>query len=251
MLVTPSSVTSIRYYAFSGCSSLTQITIPSSVEKIRYYAFSRCLSLTQITIPSSVTSIGKYSFYKCSKLEQITIPSSVTLISNYSFCGCSSLTQITIPSSVTSIKENAFSGCLSLTQIAIPPSVTSIEWNTLDRCSSLTQIAIPSYAFDHQKKICKKCINNDPKQRPQMLEISDMLSKYNYKVRNSIFFQEKMQKYIDCLSNKNDIKAQYELGLTYFILGNINKAIEYFTLAESQNYWLIQARQIYLKDAYY
>ena len=85
-----------------------------------------------------------------------------------------------------------------------------------------------------------------------MLEISDMLSKYNYKVRNSKFFQEKMQKYIDCLSNKNDIKAQYELGLTYFILGNINKAIEYFTFAESQNYLNAQLilGEIYLGGKY-
>ena len=42
----PNFVTSIGNYAFSGCSSLTQITIPSSVTSIGDYAFSRCSSLT-------------------------------------------------------------------------------------------------------------------------------------------------------------------------------------------------------------
>ena len=64
--------------AFSGCTSLIQITIPSSVTSIGNGAFSGCSSLTQITfeIPSSVTSIGNYAFYRCSSLTQIIIPSS-------------------------------------------------------------------------------------------------------------------------------------------------------------------------------
>ena len=51
-------MTSIVDYAFSGCSSLTQITVPSSVTSIGSYAFSRCFSLAQIIIPSSVESFG-------------------------------------------------------------------------------------------------------------------------------------------------------------------------------------------------
>ena len=61
-------VTSIGYYAFSYCSSLTSVTIPASVTSIGYYAFSYCSSLTSIVIPSSVTSIGSYAFYACQNL---------------------------------------------------------------------------------------------------------------------------------------------------------------------------------------
>ncbi len=136
-------VTSIGMGAFSGCSSLTAITIPDSVTSIGDWAFSGCSSLTAITIPDSVTSIGDYAFYGCSSLTAITIPDSVTSIGDEAFSGCSSLTAITIPDSVTSIGDEAFSGCSSLTAITIPDSVTSIGGSAFRGCSSLTAITIP------------------------------------------------------------------------------------------------------------
>jgi hypothetical protein len=62
--VIPSTVTSIRDNAFSGCTELTSITIPSSVTSIGGWAFTGCSSLTSITIPSSVTSFGQMVFYQ-------------------------------------------------------------------------------------------------------------------------------------------------------------------------------------------
>ena len=56
------SVTSIGDYAFSGCRSLTSISIPSSVTRIGGSAFCDCSSLTSISIPNSVTSIGYSAF---------------------------------------------------------------------------------------------------------------------------------------------------------------------------------------------
>jgi hypothetical protein len=113
----PSSVTSIDYNAFSGCSGLTSITIPSSVASIGSFTFQNCSGLTTITIPSLVTSIGSYAFVNCSALTSITIPASVTSIGNNAFSNCTSLTAITIPSSVTSIGSYAFSGCTKLATV--------------------------------------------------------------------------------------------------------------------------------------
>ena len=121
------SVTSIDSYAFSGCSSLMEITIPEEVTSIGLNAFAYCSGLTEITIPEGVTSIGSSAFYNCSSLTEITIPESVTSIDFYAFYHCTKLTEIIIPDGVTSIGNNAFSDCSSLAEIVIPDSVTSIS----------------------------------------------------------------------------------------------------------------------------
>ena len=69
--VIPSSVTSIGYCAFSGCSGLTSITIPEGVTSIGNYAFSSCSGITSITIPSSVTSIGDGAIMWCTHLTDV------------------------------------------------------------------------------------------------------------------------------------------------------------------------------------
>ena len=137
------AVTSIGNVAFSGCSSLTEITIPEGVTSIGDGAFSYCYGLTQITIPEGVTSIGNVAFSVCSSLTEVAIPEGVTSIGDGAFNACSSLTQITIPEGVTSIGDLAFSGCSSLTQIAIPEGVTSIGDGAFNSCLGLTQITIP------------------------------------------------------------------------------------------------------------
>ena len=142
--IIPDSVTSIGDYAFSGCSSLSNIVIPDSVTDIGKCAFYFCSSLSNIVIPDSVTSIGNDAFSGCSSLSNIVISDSVTSIGNGAFLGCSSLSNIVIPDSVTSIGNDAFSDCSSLSSIVIPDSVTDIGNDAFSHCSYLSNIVIPN-----------------------------------------------------------------------------------------------------------
>ncbi|MDE6574660.1 MAG: leucine-rich repeat domain-containing protein, partial [Muribaculaceae bacterium] len=72
----PNSVTSIKDYAFSGCSSLTSVTIPNSVTSIEKYAFSDCSSLTSVTLPSSLSYLGADVFKGC-PLKEVRIPKTI------------------------------------------------------------------------------------------------------------------------------------------------------------------------------
>ena len=177
-LVIPDDVTSINYYAFSGCSGLTSVTIPNSVTSIGEYAFSGCSGLkknivpdiknwcsitfgnpsanplyyahhlysddnteiTKLVIPDDVTSIGYSAFSGCSGMTSVTIPNSVTNIGEDSFSGCSGLTSVTIPNSVTNIGSYAFNSCSGLNSVTIGNSVTSIGSTIFSGCSSLTSV---------------------------------------------------------------------------------------------------------------
>ena len=140
----PNSVTEIGQDAFIGCRSLISITIPNSITSIGWWAFSNCSNLTSITIPSSVIWIASGVFYNCSSLTYVTIPNSVTKIGPYAFYKCSAITSVTIPNSVTEIGDKAFWDCKSLTSVTIPNSVTEIGEGTFEGCTSLTSVTIPN-----------------------------------------------------------------------------------------------------------
>ncbi len=173
----PSSVTSIATHAFSGCASLTSVTISTSVTSIESAAFRFCTGLTTVTIPNSVTNIGGGAFYGCTRLTAITvdednstygsmdgvlvdksrtkliqfppgktgnhtIPSSVTNIESFAFYGCT-LTGITIPGSVTSIENYAFAYCSSLSTVTISSGLKNIRDGAFAYCNILTHVTIP------------------------------------------------------------------------------------------------------------
>ena len=158
------SVISIGWYAFSGCTSLTNIAIPDRVISIGWYAFLGCTSLTSITIPDSVTSIGEGAFAYCTEHVNIMVADgntkyhsagnclietesktliagcknsiipadgSVMSIGSFAFSGYTELTSVTIPDSVTSIGESAFYFCYRLTNITF--NGTMEEWNVISK----------------------------------------------------------------------------------------------------------------------
>ena len=67
IIVLSGSITSIGAGSFSGCSSLSQITIPSSIEKIGEGAFRFCLSLDNVVLPEKLVDpfFDKMGFYSC------------------------------------------------------------------------------------------------------------------------------------------------------------------------------------------
>ena len=139
----PNSVKTIRYSAFSHCSSLISVTIPNSVTTIGYLAFDHCTGLMSINIPNGVTRIEDATFQSCSSLTSVEIPDSVTTIGGWAFSNCDSLTSVTIPNSVTTIGDWAFSHCSGLTSLTIPDSVTTFGEFAFYYCSGLTSVEIP------------------------------------------------------------------------------------------------------------
>jgi hypothetical protein len=172
------NIVSIGNYAFSGCSSLTAVSLPAGLTSIGNGAFQNCGGLTTISLPASLTSIGS-AFAGCRNLSAIqvdqanrvyadrdgvlfnkafteliqypagkagtsyAVPEGVTSIGNSAFYGCSSLRTISLPEGLTSIGQFAFYGCRSLTTVSLPAGLTSIGQSAFSGCSSLTSITLP------------------------------------------------------------------------------------------------------------
>ena len=153
-LVIPNSVTSIKRYAFRGCSNLTSVTIPNSVTSIEGDAFEDCTGLKKVVVPDIAAWCGisidygsnplSYAHHlysdESTEIKDLVIPDRVTSICNNAFHGCSSLTSVTIPNSVTSIGSKAFYHCTGMTQATIGNG--SIGESSFEDCSSLKSLAI-------------------------------------------------------------------------------------------------------------
>lgn len=87
-------------YTFENCTSIEKVVLPtkyqffgkgngtSESEKLKYIPtgfFSGCTSLSDISIPSWVTEIKDNAFKGCTALTEITVPASVTTISATAF----------------------------------------------------------------------------------------------------------------------------------------------------------------------
>ena len=146
-----SNLTTISNTAFSGCTSLTTITLPDKLKTIGSNSFENCKGLDLINIPETLTSIGSNAFNGCVGLKAVhinnitswcnitfsnessnplyhasnlyldgelivtlQIPEEITEIKKYSFYNCNSLNRVTFSSGINSIKDRAFENCLNI-----------------------------------------------------------------------------------------------------------------------------------------
>ena len=134
------NTTSIGTSAFQGCSGITSITIPSNLTTIGTSAFQGCSGITSITIPISVVTIGTSAFQGCSKLSIITIESSsITSIGASAFTG--------LPASITvsgSIPANIFTGLTAITNLVFGTNTKNIGSSAFKNCSNIKTLNIPS-----------------------------------------------------------------------------------------------------------
>ena len=157
----PSKITKIGAYAFSGCDNLKSFTIPSSVTELGEYALSACTSMTvlnfqtdsenrtqlkelpegllyccfaitSLDIPEGITTIGDKALQQNHALKTIKLPNTLERMGSHFLCNAMQLTTLTIPASVTYIDGAFLHGCESLSSVYLLGPASTLKPSTSD-----------------------------------------------------------------------------------------------------------------------
>ena len=104
--------------------------IPSSVTSIKGYAFSGCSELTSVTIPSSVTSIGQEAFYYCSKLTSASFSGNAPVLESSVFNETASGFTVYYTSGSTGFTSPTWNGYPAV-RVDSAPTVTTTAANAI------------------------------------------------------------------------------------------------------------------------
>ena len=166
----------IGAYAFSGCESLTSVTIPKSVTKIGDNAFENCTNLTDVYYAGTqgdwngvnkgnengCLTNASISYCICGATGNeanvkwalddngiLTISGSGAMEGYYSvdytpwYTNRENIQIVVIENGVTNVGDRAFGSCTNLTSVTIPDSVGSIGAGAFWICSNLQSVTIP------------------------------------------------------------------------------------------------------------
>ena len=171
----PAGLTTLEFYAFSGCVSLTGVSVPASLSSISLHSFSNTTSLESFTVPYSCVSMGSNVFensgvqhikmnkklqsigaaaFKGSGLKEFNVQSSITSMGKVDTIGgstteeyqdtvfhdCASLEKLDF-SEQSSFLGQTFQNCTALKEVVLPQPLTTIPDNQFRNCQSLTQVS--------------------------------------------------------------------------------------------------------------
>ena len=122
------SIVGIASQGFKDCTQLTGIVVPGNIKNINWYAFYGCTALSQIELGEGIESFGEGVFRNCKSLKGLTLPNSVTYFENNgcSFMFCQSLSYINLGTGLTEVPQ--LYG--SIEELIIPDGYTNFRWQS-------------------------------------------------------------------------------------------------------------------------
>lgn len=170
------NVTYINEKAFYACAGLVSVVIPSCVISINYNSFTGCESLTTVTINSASIAAGPYnSSYNLKNIfgNQVTSYTigAVSTIGSCAFYGCTNLASVTLHHAILAIDNNAFYGCSNMYRVNITDLTAWLRINFVSEYSNplcyahnlylngtkITELTIPSGVSTIKKHAFRGC----------------------------------------------------------------------------------------------
>ena len=180
-LTTPSSLSTIRAYAFAGYDNLHSIEIGNSIKSLGRGCFEEC-EVESIYLGTALSAVGSYAFNNCSaksltincdlpkfskdassnvhwchgiKTPKVIFGEEVTHINIFALSGLQSVESVVVGNNVKVIDQGAFANCTSIEMVALGNSLTTIGKHAFYGCNCIEGITLPEslkriegYAFD-------------------------------------------------------------------------------------------------------
>ncbi len=153
--VTAKNLQKIGTEAFSGCDSLTKVTLPKTLIEFGPGAFDVCSALSSIEIDAdnpNFCAVDGVVFTKdkselvevlSSRTGDYAVPSSVKVIRDYAFAH-SKLSNVFVPDSVEKLGSIVFFGCSNLEELYFTDGIQEIGSQAVSYCEKLKLIYIPT-----------------------------------------------------------------------------------------------------------
>ncbi|NLT09589.1 MAG: leucine-rich repeat protein [Ruminococcus sp.] len=104
----PDSLNTVKDFSVARNASLKKVDLSKTeIDKIGGYAFSGCTSLTEVNFPEELSTIGGAAFFGCTALTEVELPHLITSIGQYAFID-TGLKSVKIPRTVQEIGYCAF-----------------------------------------------------------------------------------------------------------------------------------------------
>ena len=142
-VILPEGVEKIGAYAFANLTALEEIVLPSTLQSIEYGAFYGCSALQKITFSgeNNLQIISKSAFEGCDLQDTIDL-SSICVISAYAFAGNQDLEGVITTDALLSIGDYAFAGCKSLESFAVEAAKVKYGPYAFTDCESLKSFRV-------------------------------------------------------------------------------------------------------------
>ncbi len=139
-VVLPEGMGEMGRNAFYGCSAIESLSVPAAIATVPQGAFSGCSSLIDLTLSEGVGAVGQESFANCTSLVRLATPESLTEIGTSSFAGCSKLADLQLSEGLESIGRQSFADCTALPYVVLPSTVSSIASGAFNNCYDLDAV---------------------------------------------------------------------------------------------------------------
>lgn len=138
----PTTLKSIKGYAFAGCSRLKTAVMTSTLLEniggtyeddgiVFGSSFFQCGVLTDVgALPATLKTLEAYSFSGCSNLQTIALSEGLTKIGAQCFQNCATIGELTIPSTVSFVGESAFGRWSAEQTITVKAEKTPDTWHS-------------------------------------------------------------------------------------------------------------------------